>query len=141
MEHTSDLVTEGKQIGTNTYPQRAERYQELQIGNIKIDFYDAKNKVVHEIKKSKAKSAAHVAQVKYYLYILEKIGIENPTGILEYPTLRETEPVILSATDRSDIQRWEAEVETIVSAETVPSKLTRTKCSKCSYFEFCWSEE
>ncbi len=141
MEHTSDLVTEGKQIGKNTYPQRAERYQELQIGNIKIDFYDAKNKVVHEIKKSKAKSAAHAAQVKYYLYILEQIGIENPTGILEYPTLRETEPVILLETDRQEIKRWETEIEKIITADIVPSKLTRSKCLKCSYFEFCWSEE
>lgn len=139
MEHTSDLVAEGKQIGKNTYPQRAERYQELQIGNIKIDFYDAKNKVVHEIKKSRAKSAAHIAQVKYYLYILEQIGIENPTGILEYPTLRDTEPVFLTETDRSDIRRWETDIETIIFAETVPQKLTRSKCTKCSYFEFCWT--
>lgn len=29
MEHTSDLVSEGKLIGESTYPQRAERYTEV----------------------------------------------------------------------------------------------------------------
>jgi CRISPR-associated exonuclease Cas4 len=82
MEHTSDLVYEGKMIGEKTYPQRAEKYRELEIDGVKIDFYDAKNKVVHEIKKSSSYSEAHVAQVKYYLYILKRNGVEGATGIL-----------------------------------------------------------
>ncbi len=52
MEHTSDAVSEGKLIGETTYPQRPEKYTEIEIGGSKIDFYDAKNKVVHEIKKA-----------------------------------------------------------------------------------------
>ena len=52
MEHTSDLVYEGKLIHETTYQQRPERYQELELDGIKIDFYDAKNRVVHEVKKS-----------------------------------------------------------------------------------------
>ena len=52
MEHTSDLVYEGKLIHETSYPQRSERYEELEIAGCKIDFYDANNKVVHEIKKS-----------------------------------------------------------------------------------------
>ena len=31
MEHTSDLVAEGKLIGENTYMQRAERYTEIEL--------------------------------------------------------------------------------------------------------------
>ena len=31
MEHTSDIVYEGKLIGETTYPQRAERYTEVEI--------------------------------------------------------------------------------------------------------------
>ncbi|MHB1179040.1 MAG: Dna2/Cas4 domain-containing protein [Daejeonella sp.] len=50
MEHTSDVVAEGKLIGETTYPERAEKYTEIEVDGIKIDFYDAKNKVVHEVK-------------------------------------------------------------------------------------------
>ncbi len=52
MEHTSDLVYEGKMLHESSYPQRSERYEELEIEGCKIDYYDARNKVVHEIKKS-----------------------------------------------------------------------------------------
>ncbi|MDR1898168.1 MAG: CRISPR-associated protein Cas4, partial [Prevotellaceae bacterium] len=52
MEHTSDLVYEGKMLHETSYPQRPERYSELEIDGIKIDYYDARNKIIHEIKKS-----------------------------------------------------------------------------------------
>jgi len=47
MEHTSDTVAEGKLIHETSYPQRAEKYTEIEIGGSKIDFYDAKNKIIH----------------------------------------------------------------------------------------------
>lgn len=72
MEHTSDIVAEGKVISESTYGRRATRYTELDLGIAKIDFYDAKNKVVHEVKKSNRVEHAHEWQVKYYLYLLEK---------------------------------------------------------------------
>jgi len=37
MEHTSDLVYEGKLIHENSYPFRSERYSEIEIGGIKIE--------------------------------------------------------------------------------------------------------
>ena len=80
MEHTSDIVTEGKLIGENTYTDRAAKYTELQLDGVKIDSYDARNKVVHEIKKSDKMEAAHEAQVKYYLYKLKQHGIEGVTS-------------------------------------------------------------
>lgn len=52
MEHNSDLVFEGKLIHENTYTYRSERFKEIELSGIKIDFYDPKNKIIHEIKKS-----------------------------------------------------------------------------------------
>lgn len=52
MEHTSELVKEGKFIHEESYPQRSEKYEEVEVDGVKVDFYDAKNKVIHEIKKS-----------------------------------------------------------------------------------------
>ncbi len=67
MEHTSEIVAEGKLIAETTYLDRARKYTELAIDGIKIDFYDAKNKVVHEVKKSDKVEHAHKAHVIYYL--------------------------------------------------------------------------
>jgi CRISPR-associated exonuclease Cas4 len=141
MEHTSDTVYEGKLIGETTYPQRAEKYTELELDGIKIDFYDAVNKVVHEIKKSDKLEHAHVAQVKYYLFVLERNGVQGATGILEYPKLRQTEKVMLDDTDREQIQFWIKEVEEIINMENCPPLIKKSYCKSCSYFDFCFVEE
>lgn len=138
MEHTSDIVTEGKLIGDNSYTDRAVKYTELQLDGIKIDYYDAKNKVVHEIKKSDKMETAHEAQVKYYLYKLKQHGIENATGILEYPTLRHTSQIELTDGDVMDIQRWESDILEIISREEMPAVIKKPVCKRCSYFEFCY---
>ncbi len=138
MEHTSDIVTEGKLIGENTYTDRAAKYTELQLDGVKIDFYDARNKVVHEIKKSDKMEAAHEAQVKYYLYKLKQHGIEGVTGILEYPTLRHTSQIMLTDDDTLDIQRWETDILEIIFREEMPGVIDKPVCKRCSYFEFCY---
>lgn len=50
MEQESDLVYEGKLVHESSYPQRTSKYEEVEIDGIKVDYYDAKNKVIHEIK-------------------------------------------------------------------------------------------
>ena len=139
MEHTSDAVFEGKLIHETSYPQRSEKYKEIQIGNIKLDHYDAKNKVVHEIKKSNKMETAHLWQLKYYLYILEQAGIEGATGILEYPKLRKTEEVLLSRLDVSELEQIEKSVETIINQPDCPKLIEMPICKSCSYFEFCFA--
>jgi CRISPR-associated exonuclease Cas4 len=69
MEHTSDTVYEGKLIHESAYPQRPERYQEVEVAGIKIDFYDQKNKVNTRVKKTDKIEEAHEWQVKFlHLY-------------------------------------------------------------------------
>lgn len=138
MEHTSDIVSEGKLIGENTYTERAAKYTELELEGVKIDYFDARNKVVHEIKKSDKMEAAHEAQLKYYLYKLRQHGIEGATGILEYPSLRHTAQVELTDQDIVDIQRWEVEILDIINREEMPSVIHKPVCKRCSYYEFCY---
>lgn len=138
MEHTSDIVAEGKLIGEHSYPQRSEKYTEVLIDGIKIDFYDAKNKIVHEIKKSDKIEAAHEAQVKYYLYKLSKIGIPDATAIIEYPTLRHTTHVVLESHEITEIETWENDILRIIDAEEMPPIIHKPLCKKCSYYEFCY---
>ena len=141
MEFNSELVADGKLLGETSYPERAEKYVELQLGNIKIDFYDARNKIVHEIKRSDKVDYAHIAQVKYYLYRLHLAGIEGATGILEYPTLRQREQVLLNEEDMKSIQDGEREIESICMNDKCPSTIHAKICKACSYYDFCYIEE
>ena|ERR1700694_1271201 len=141
MEHTSNLVAEGKLIGETTYPQRPEKYTEIEIGGSKIDFYDARNKIVHEIKKSNKAEEAHEWQVKYYLWLLAQNGIEGATGILEYPKLRETKEVQLTPSDESYLQSAVAQIKAIVEDERCPPVINARICKNCSYCDFCYIED
>lgn len=141
MEHTHDAVTEGKLIHETTYLQRPTRYEEIQVEGIKIDFYDTKNKIIHEIKKSSKLHEAHIWQVKYYIYVLERNGIEDVTGLLEYPKERRTEEVYLSDIDRERLLEISREIEDLISQEQVPALLNNSRCKSCSYFDFCYINE
>ncbi len=141
MEHTSDLVYEGKLLHEETYPQRPERYEELEIEGCKIDFYDARNKIVHEIKKSDKIETAHEWQVKYYIRVLERNGVEGVTGILEYPSMRHTQTVELTDADRKRIDEMETEIDALIKQEDCPAVINSKICRLCSYYEFCYVEE
>ncbi len=141
MEHTSDAVYEGKLIGENTYSRRSTRYTELDLGIAKIDFYDVHNRVVHEIKKSDKMEPAHIAQVKYYLFLLHQQGIEGASGLLEYPRLRKTTYITLASEDILEIQRQLVASEQIMQASKCPEKIKLGICRSCSYFDFCWVAE
>ena len=141
MESGSDLVAEGKLIGETTYEDRATQYTEVEVDGIKIDFYDRKLGVVHEVKKSDRLETAYIAQVKYYLYKLEQNGIAANYGILEYPKTRKTTRVELSDTDRQCIPLWEADVRSIVAQQRCPAVIRKPFCKHCSYHDFCYVEE
>lgn len=138
MEHTSEIVAEGKLIAETTYLDRARKYTELAIDGIKIDFYDAKNRIVHEVKKSDKVEHAHIAQVKYYLAVLARNGIEQPGAILEYPKLKQTEHLDWDDSYADEAKEWEEKAATIISKESCPALIQKGICKKCSYYEFCY---
>lgn len=141
MEQESDLVYEGKLVHESSYPQRSARYEEVEIDGIKVDYFDARNKVIHEIKKSNKVDKAHVWQLKYYMYVFEQHGIQNVKGVLEYPLLRKTQEVILTDVDREDIQVMSKDIAKIIQQEKCPSMVKKGICKNCSYYEFCNTNE
>lgn len=141
MEHTSDIVAEGKFIGETSYGDRARRFTEVEIDGVKIDFYDARERIVHEVKKSGKMEQAHIAQVKYYIYKLALHGVDGVKGVIEYPKLKQREEVVLTDKDRDDIPQWEREVERIRSQERCPDVIRARICKSCSYYDFCYSTE
>lgn len=138
MEQNSDLVYEGKLIHESSYPQRSSKYEEVQIGGIKVDFYDTKNKIIHEIKKSDKVEIAHEWQLKYYIYTFEKARIDGVSGILEYPKLRKKDELFLSEPDRDRLIEIENEIQEIISSDKCPDIINAKICKRCSYFDFCF---
>ena len=142
MEHTSDVVYEGKLIGESTYGERARKNKQVELDGVKIDYYDPKTKTVHETKKSHRMEGAHVAQVKYYLYMLHRNGIEGARGLIEYPKLRERTWVEFDQeTDGAEIENWLVDINDILDQEQCPPVLDKPVCRRCSYYDYCYVEE
>lgn len=141
MEHTSDLVYDGKLIHENSYPQCSSKYEEIEIDGIKVDYYDALHKTIHEIKKSDKIDIAHEWQLKYYIYVFERNGIMDVTGVLEYPLLRKRDIVLLSEIDRETISEMEKDIIRITGSDICPALERKRICRNCSYFDFCYSGE
>ena len=134
MEHVSDLVLEGKLIHEDSYLQRSAKYEEIELDGVKIDYFDPKKKVIHEVKKSNKIEKAHEWQLKYYIYVFEKNGIEGVTGLLEYPKIRITNTVFLSNRDKEEIETIKREIKDIISQNTAPEKTKRKDCKLHNVF-------
>lgn len=149
MEHTSDTVYDGKLLHETSYPQRNEKHSELDIQasyrNIdlfgKVDFYDARQKIIHETKRSNKVEKAHQWQVKFYLWLLKLNGIEEATATLEYPLLRHTDHVSLVTEDITYLQSSIEEISRLKESEECPPVINAKICKSCSYYELCYINE
>ena len=125
----SILISGGRSVGRS-----------CRLGGVKIDHFDVKRSIVREVKKSNKEEQAHVAQLKYYLFVLEQNGVEA-TGLLEYPKLHKTTEVRLEEGDREVIPEWEQAIERLVGQEECPPAISTYLCKKCAYRDFCYSHE
>ncbi|MBK9744166.1 MAG: CRISPR-associated protein Cas4 [Saprospiraceae bacterium] len=139
MEDFSETVKEGKIIEENSFSSRTNKFTEVELEGIKVDFYDAKNNVLHETKRSDSYDLCDEAQLKFYIRVFERNGIKGVTGILEYPTMRHTNKIALNADDRKNIEYWENEIIKIINLTKCPEQINENKkCKRCSYYEFCY---
>jgi len=154
-EQESDAVRHGRHIHETSY-QRENK--EIGVdGVIKIDWMDHDAKIIHEVKKSASMEQAHEWQLKYYMWYLEQKGVniadeaqagqwrDQPEkrgyiGELNYPKLRKTKTVILSAKDREKIeQKIIPNIKKIISRNKPPKTVEWDVCKSCSYNELCYS--
>ncbi|HET8572390.1 MAG TPA: CRISPR-associated protein Cas4 [Edaphocola sp.] len=149
MEHTSDIVADGKLLHETSYPQRAEKYTEIELSATfnamelsgKIDFYDAREKVIHEIKRSDKVEKAHEWQVKYYIWLLALNDIEEAKGIIEYPKLRERQEIIFTEADEIYLKEMVGKIVHLMDSERCPPRINAKICRSCSYYDFCYVNE
>lgn len=139
MEQNSDVVAMGKFISENTYKRKDH---EIQIttdeDDIVLDFYDGKNKIIHEVKKSDKMEDVHIWQVKYYISVLEKKGITGVTGEINYPKLKQKIKVELNAADKIELTRIRDKIKEILNNPLPPAATYKPFCKNCSYYDLCY---
>lgn len=134
MERENDRVKMGKLVHENSYNRQKK---EISIdGRIVLDWQA--DGVVHEVKLSDKMESAHEFQLLYYLYYLKSKGVENLTGQIDYPKLRRTQTVELTAEKEAELETALTEMEKITAAETPPEVELMKICQSCSYAELCW---
>ena len=149
MEQTSDLVSDGKVIEEESYQRRSDKYTQIELSaeyngvrlTGKIDFFNTRDKVVHETKRSNKVEVAHIWQVKFYLWLLKLNGIDAIGGIIEYPRLRERENVMLTKDDEKYLEESVASILRLVSSDVCPPVIKAKICKNCSYYDFCYVDE
>jgi CRISPR-associated exonuclease Cas4 len=154
-EQESDAVRMGKHIHETSY--KREKKEVSIDGVIVVDWMDHEEKIIHEVKKSASMDKAHTWQLKYYMWYLEQKGLhvadeisaekysEAPEkrgyiGELNYPKLRQTERIILSKTDREELEtKILPNIRKIKNREKPPKTVEWHICKSCSYNELCYS--
>lgn len=134
LENLSSDVQIGKLIEENTFTRRSNKNKQIQIENIKIDYIDFNKKILYETKKSSNNINSAIMQMKYYLFTLND---NNFTGIIEIPSERMKEKVVLSEEDKLKFQTIITDIKNIYISKC-PQKLNNKLCKKCSFYEFCY---
>lgn len=150
MEQESDTVALGRLLDEATYSRDDKQLQieaEAPDGTPligKIDRMKLKQGVLHETKKSRSCEEAHSWQVRFYLWLLYRNGVKRADGSpfigqLDYPLLKRTESVTLSADHVAELEQMVASIRNLAQEESPPPVLANRKfCKKCSFEELCF---
>jgi len=135
MENTSDKVLLGSLLGDSSYPKEEKR-NILIDSFIQIDLLDGDT--IREIKYSNKLKEADRAQILYYLYYLKILGI-NKKGMLNYPKMRKREEIILTEQLEKRVEEDLEKIKRVLGMPNPPKVEKKPFCSKCAYYELCWS--
>ncbi|RLI98270.1 MAG: CRISPR-associated protein Cas4, partial [Candidatus Aenigmatarchaeota archaeon] len=134
-EQESELVTLGSLMHESSFSR--ERKEILVLGHIKIDHTTKGQKlVVHEVKKTKKYSHAARAQLLFYLYELERLGIVCQ-GELHFRSERRREPVSMDSESRQYVQSLIERVGNVIMRDEPPAVRKGAPCRKCAYRDYC----
>lgn len=135
MEAENEDVLLGKLLDESSYGKNEKH---INIDNvINIDFI-RDQKELHEVKKSRSMEEAGIWQIKYYLYYLQKRGVENLKGKVDYPLLKKVRTVKLTEEDCIRLEAILLDVAEIRERSCPPSVEQQKICKRCSYFDLCF---
>lgn len=139
MEQNSDTVAMGKFISESTYEREKHEIHIVdEDDEIVLDFYDDKTKTIHEVKKSNKMEDTHIWQVKFYISVLEKKGVEGVKGEIDYPKMREKVKVELTDKDRMELEKIRRDIKNITELNSPPEVINKPFCKQCAYYDLCY---
>lgn len=130
--------SEDVRIGRVLHELTEDKKEDLSIDNIKID--KITREYVIEIKKSDADIKAAIAQLQFYLMVLDGKGI-NRKGKLECieknKQNRKIHYTIIDEETKEKLNNQYREIETFLQTKYPPEAKITPKCKKCAYYEYC----
>lgn len=135
-----DCDNEHLKQGNYIHQESYKRQQAKNIMGYPLDTIQNKEGklIVGEVKKSSHCIEGARLQLAYYLYQLNREGIEAE-GILQFPEEKKTVEVILTEKLKEEVMQTLNEVETFVTQELPPKAEWKRVCEHCSYCESCWA--
>ncbi|MGI5821210.1 MAG: CRISPR-associated protein Cas4 [Syntrophothermaceae bacterium] len=131
-------VIKGKILHESRF--KRESHKEFAFDTVKIDFLRFGDHVfVHEVKKSKKFEKAHIWQLKYYIYLLRKRGVNCSSGVIHYPASMRKVEVTWEEDDNLRMEQALKDVNQTVGEPVPPATLNKKMCSRCAYFDFCYA--
>ncbi len=136
-EREFDLLVEGR-LNQEAHYERAPK--EISVPGMRLDRvrYERGRLVVSEVKKSSRFVPAARLQLGYYLWRLEREGVEASGEIL-VPEERKRMVVELTPELRAEVETSVREIEELMRRERAPQAKRIPFCRSCAYAEFCWS--
>ena len=130
-------VIKGKILHESRF--KRESHKEFAFDTVKIDFLRFGDHVfVHEVKKSKKFEKAHIWQLKYYIYLLRKRGVNCSSGVIHYPASMRKVEVTWEEDDNLRMEQALKDVNQTMGNLFSQQRLTKM-CSRCAYFDFCYA--
>ncbi len=136
-EKEFELLAEGR-LNQEAHYKRATK--ELALPGMRLDQVrrEGDRLIVSEVKKSSRFLPATRLQLGYYLWRLDKEGIDVAGEIL-VPEERKRETVELTPELKAEVESLVARIEALIEEPAPPSAEKIPFCKRCAYAEFCWS--
>ena len=136
-----ELENDNVQIGMHIQEKSFSRQKkEIPIGiEGVLDWADFADGIIHETKKGRSPHAADEAQVRYYMFVLNKNGVVVREAEIHYPLLRKTKRILWDEAAEKQTEKDINETESIISHDCPPSRLESGICRKCEYEEICYT--
>lgn len=131
-------VIKGKILHESRF--KRETQKEISYESVKIDFLRYQDQVfVHEVKKSKKFEQAHIWQLKYYIYVLRRQGVNCSSGVIHYPASMRKVDLTWDEDDDQRMEQTLVGIDQIIRQAIPPAVINKKMCSRCAYFDFCYS--
>lgn len=129
-----ELNSEDVAIGKSLHENFESKNKEILIDHVKLD--QLTNKYIVELKKNETFIDAAIAQLKYYMYILNKKGLKKDGKVKILETEHE---IILEFNDDLiiDVENMINEIEFFLQNKNPIEFEIKPFCRQCAYYQYC----